>query len=337
MRVSIVAPLYNEAPNVERLCRELREFADADSRVAEIIFVDDGSTDGTYDKLVTACRDDARVTILKLRRNFGQTSALSAGFDVATGDVVCPMDGDLQNDPADIPKLLEKIRDGYDVVSGWRRERKDPWLTRRMPSWFANRLISKITGVHLHDYGCSLKAYRREVLEGIHLYGEMHRFIPSLASWMGIRVAEVPVHHRPRAAGRSKYGLSRVGCVLLDLINVKFLVAYATRPIQVFGKVAFASFAVGMLALAATVYMKFAWGDDMTGNPFLLLSVLLVLVAVQFICIGLLGEIMIRTYYELQQKPTYVLRDTFHGGSTGASSPAASGEASSGNGQPRRQ
>jgi len=321
-RVSVVVPLYNEGPNVARLYGELRELADRDPRIAEIILVDDGSTDGTADTLRDLCRDDPRVVVVELRRNFGQTAALSAGFDLATGEVICPMDGDLQNDPADIPRLLEKIEEGFDVVSGWRRERKDPWLTRRLPSWFANRLISKITGVRLHDYGCALKAYRREVVQGVRLYGEMHRFIPSLASWMGVRVTEVPVRHRPRVAGRSKYGLSRIWRVLLDLINVKFLVAYATRPVQVFGKIGFASLAAGLLALAATVYMKFALDVDMTGNPLLLLSVLLALVAVQFVCIGLLGEIMIRTYYELQGKPTYVVRSTFRGGSAPGDAPA---------------
>ena len=314
MKVSIVIPLYNEAGNVEPLWRELREFADADARVAEMIFVDDGSTDDTYERLVALCRDDARATVLRLRRNFGQTAALSAAFDIAAGDVICPMDGDLQNDPRDIPGLLEEIEKGCDVVSGWRKNRKDAWLTRRLPSWIANRVISKITGVRLNDYGCSLKAYRREVLEGTKLYGEMHRFIPSLASWMGVKVAEVAVNHRPRVAGKSKYGLSRILRVILDLINVKFLVAYATRPIQVFGKIAFVSFLAGILALALTVYMKFRSGYDITGNPFFLLSALFVVVSIQFIGIGLLGEINIRTYYELQQKPTYVIRETFRGG-----------------------
>lgn len=317
MRVSVVVPLHNEAANVAALCRELREFADEERRVVELIFVDDGSTDGTYEQVVAACENDARVTALRLRRNFGQTAALSAGFDVATGDVVCPMDGDLQNDPRDIPRLLGKVKEGYDVVSGWRKNRKDNWLTRKLPSWIANRLISKITSVRLHDYGCSLKAYRREVLEGTKLYGEMHRFIPSLASWMGVKVAEMPVNHRPRVAGKSKYGLSRVLRVILDLINVKFLISYSTRPIQVFGKIAAAAFLCAVLFLGLTVYMKYNLGYNITQNPFFLFSGLLVLVAVQFIGIGLLGEINIRTYYELQQKPTYVIREEFKGGRKG--------------------
>jgi len=316
MKVSVVIPVHNEAPNVETLYRELRDLAAEDDRVAEIIFVDDGSTDDTFDRLVRTCRDDPRVVVLRLRRNFGQTAALSAGFDVATGDVICPMDGDLQNDPRDIPRLLARIEEGYDLVSGWRRGRKDPWLTRRLPSWLANRLISKITSVRLHDHGCSLKAYRREVLEGTKLYGEMHRFIPALASWMGVKVTEVPVNHRPRVAGESKYGLGRVIRVVLDLINVKFLTAYATRPIQVFGKIGLASLAAGGAFFAVTLYMKYLAAEryDITGNPFFLLSAICVLVGFQFICIGLLGEVNIRTYYELQQKPTYVVRETFRGG-----------------------
>ena len=316
MRVSIVIPLHNEVANVDLLYRELREFATEERRIAEILFVDDGSTDGTYERLVAACKDDMRVTVLRLRRNFGQTAALSAGFDLATGDVICPMDGDLQNDPHDIPRLLEKIEEGCDVVSGWRKGRKDAWLTRKVPSWVANRLISKITSVRLHDYGCALKAYRREVLQGTRLYGEMHRFIPSLASWMGVKVAEIPVTHRARVAGKSKYGLTRVMRVILDLINVKFLISYSTRPIQVFGKIGIISFLIGMLCFVLTIYMKYfaAMRYSITGNPLFLLSALFVLVAVQFVCIGLLGELTIRTYYELQQKPTYVIRERFQGG-----------------------
>jgi glycosyltransferase involved in cell wall biosynthesis len=314
MRVSIVVPLHNEALNATLLYRELREFAAEEPRVVELIFVDDGSTDDTCERIVQASAGDPRVTVLRLRRNFGQTAALSAGFDIATGDVICPMDGDLQNDPRDIPSLLAKIDEGYDVVSGWRKERQDAWLTRRAPSWAANRLISKITNVRLHDYGCALKAYRREVLHGIRLYGEMHRFIPALSAWMGVRVAEVPVRHRARIAGKSKYGLGRILPVILDLINVKFLVSYSTRPIQVFGKVGLASFLAGFLLLALTVLMKYFAGYNITGNPFFILSALCALVGFQFICIGLLGEITIRTYYELQEKPTYVVRERFQGG-----------------------
>ena len=311
MRATVVVPLFNEAENVAPLCAELRRAADADPRIAEIILVDDGSGDDTPAECKEACDADRRFSVIALRRNFGQTAALSAGFDAARGDVVVPMDGDLQNDPADISRLLDKIEEGYDVVSGWRRERCDPFLTRRLPSWCANRLISWTTGVRLHDYGCTLKAYRRDLLADVRLYGEMHRFIPCLASWMGIRMAEVPVNHRPRRAGKSKYGLSRTVRVLLDLINVKFLLSYQTSPIQVFGKVGLASFALAAAALAAVVWMKLARDIDMTGNPLLMLSVLLVVVGVQFIAIGLLGELQIRTYFESQRKPTYAVRERF--------------------------
>lgn len=311
MNATVVVPLFNEEANVRPLYEEIRAVADTDARIVEVLLVDDGSRDDTLKVARACCDEDARFKIIALRRNFGQTSALSAGFDAAEGEVIVPMDGDLQNDPADIPRLLDKLDEGYDLVSGWRKERKDRALTRRLPSWVANKLISHITGVALHDYGCTLKAYRRECLEGIHLYGEMHRFIPSLASWMGIRVTEMPVNHRPRTAGRSKYGLSRIVRVVLDLINVKFLLSYSTSPIQVFGKFGLVSFLVALLALAVTVLMKVQQGTDMTGNPLLMLAVLLVIVGVQFISIGLLGELQIRTYYESQAKRTYVVREVY--------------------------
>jgi glycosyltransferase involved in cell wall biosynthesis len=318
MNAGVVVPLFNEEANVEQLWQELRAVADRDARIASIVFVDDGSTDATFARLRAACAADSRARILRLRRNFGQTAALSAGFDALDTDIIVPMDGDLQNDPADIPRLLDKVEEGYDVVSGWRRKRRDAWLTRRVPSWFANRLISRITGVHLHDYGCMLKAYRRDVLQGINLYGQMHRFIPSLAAWMGVRIAELEVNHRPRVAGKSKYGLSRTLRVILDLINVKFLVSYASSPIQVFGKIGFGSLFLGFICAVLTVYMKWfappAHAYDITKNPFFLLTVLCVLIGVQFICLGLLGEIVIRTYYESQRKPIYAVRETFVGG-----------------------
>jgi len=324
--VSIVVPLLDEVENVAALYGEIRDLADADERIREIVFVDDGSADGTYDRLCEACAGDARVTVLRLRRNFGQSAALAAGFDRANGDVIVPMDGDLQNDPADIPRLLDKLNEGYDVVSGWRKRRKDAWLTRTLPSMIANALISRITSVKLHDYGCSLKAYRKEVIKGINLYGEMHRFIPSLASWMGVRVAELPVNHRPRTAGRSKYGLGKTIRVVLDLINVKFLISYSTRPIQVFGKLGFYGVLLGLLMGVMTVLMKVLpiWkGEDgqwttmdMTGNPFFLLTFLFVMIGIQFISIGLLGEINVRTYYESQNKRIYVIRESFEGGDT---------------------
>ena len=333
MNASVVVPLYNEAENIDALCAEIGSAADADARIAEVILVDDGSSDDTVALARAACDRDSRFRVIALRRNFGQTSALAAGIDAAQGDVIVPMDGDLQNDPADIPKLLAKLDEGYDVVSGWRTSRRDQFFTRRLPSAIANRLISRITGVRLHDYGCTLKAYRRECLKGIRLYGEMHRFIPSLASWMGIRLAEMPVNHRLRRAGKSKYGLSRIVRVVLDLINVKFLLSYSTSPIQVFGKFGLLSFLVALIALAATVWMKLdpAQQTDMTGNPLLMLAVLLIIVGVQFISIGLLGELQIRTYYESQSKPTYAIRELYP---PGAASPDATPMADQSEGAP---
>jgi len=313
MNAGVVVPLYNEEANIAQLWEELRAVAARDARITRFVFVDDGSNDTTFARLRAACGDDPRVTILRLRRNFGQTAALAAGFDVLDTDVIVPMDGDLQNDPADIPRLLDQVAQGYDVVSGWRRRRQDPWLTRRVPSWLANRLISRITGVHLHDYGCMLKAYRRDVLHGINLYGEMHRFIPSLAAWMGIRVTELEVNHRPRRAGKSKYGLSRTLRVLLDLINVKFLVAYATSPMQFFGRFALASFLSGLAcAIATTVMWLRGW--HIIQNPLFTLGIFFFLVGFQFISLGLLGEMIVRTYFESQKKPTYAVREAYTGG-----------------------
>ena len=321
-KASVVVPLYDEAENVAPLCEELRRQADEDDRIAEIILVDDGSGDETLERCRRVCEADGRFSVICLRRNFGQTAALTAGFDAARSEVIVSLDGDLQNDPADIPLLLDEVEKGYDVVSGWRRRRRDGLLMRRLPSWFANRLISWTTGVKLHDYGCTLKAYRRDVLKDLRLYGEMHRFIPCLASWTGIRLTEVPVNHRPRRAGQSKYGLSRIVRVVLDLINVKFLLSYSTSPMQVFGKIGLGSFLLALLSLGLLLWMKFARGQDMTNHPLLMLSVLLVVIGVQFISIGLLGEIQIRTYFESQRKPTYVIRERFP---TGAEEEPGSG------------
>jgi glycosyltransferase involved in cell wall biosynthesis len=308
----VVVPLFNEAENVAALCAELREVAASDPRVTEMILVDDGSTDATLAKCKEECAKDSRFTVISLRRNFGQTPALSAGFDLATSDVIVPMDGDLQFDAHDIPALLNKVEEGYDVVSGWRQRRKDPFFSRRVPSWMANKIISWITGVRLHDHGCTMKAYKRDLLKDIRLYGEMHRFIPALASWMGITLAEIPVRHRPRRAGASKYGLSRIVRVILDLINVKFLLDYSTSPIQVFGKLGLVSIFFAFLALVEVIVLKLRTPSvAMNRNPILILSVLLVLVGIQLISMGLLGELQIRTYYESQKKPIYAIREVF--------------------------
>ena len=236
MLISIVVPIYNEQENIPEVYRSITAALDAASAEYEIIMVDDGSIDGSFVELQRIAAADGRLKVIRFRRNFGQTAAMSAGFDFAKGDIIIPMDGDLQNDPADIPRLVEKISEGFDVVSGWRSDRKDTFITRKIPSLLANALISRMTGVHLHDYGCTLKAYRREVLDGINLYGEMHRFVPALASQFGARVTELPVNHFPRLHGVSKYGISRTLRVILDLMTVKFLMAYSTKPIQLFGK-----------------------------------------------------------------------------------------------------
>jgi glycosyltransferase involved in cell wall biosynthesis len=310
--VSIVIPLLNEAENLKVLYGELRDSLAGWDQTYEIIFVDDGSTDGSIDILRTLQALDERLIVISFRRNFGQTAAFSAGFDFAHGDVIVTMDADLQNDAADIPRLLEQIRAGYDVVSGWRINRQDKFLTRRLPSLLANALISKLTNVRLHDYGCSLKAYRREVVENIRLYGEMHRFIPALASWMGIRVAEIPVNHRPRSFGRSKYGLGRTLRVILDLLTVKFLLDYATRPIQIFGLFGLLALGSGTLIAGYLAIIRLFYGQPLSDRPILLLGVLLIVLGVQLIIMGLLGELTVRTYHESQNKPTYAIREILH-------------------------
>lgn len=310
--VSVVIPMYNEVENINSLYSQLRDALDQLDKTSEIIFVDDGSADGTYAALKEVRRDDPRVWVIRLRRNFGQTAAFSAGFDLARGEIIVTMDGDLQNDPADIPKILAKIGEGYDVVSGWRVNRQDIFLTRRLPSMIANAMISKVTGVQLHDYGCSLKAYRREVIKNVNLYGELHRFIPALASWIGISVAEVPVNHRARKYGRSKYGLGRTIKVLLDLLTVKFLLDYATRPIQIFGWMGLLSLTIGTgLGIYLSVLRLF-FGEGLSDRPLLLLAILLVLLGVQLIIMGLLGELVVRTYHEAQGKPIYMIREILH-------------------------
>jgi glycosyltransferase involved in cell wall biosynthesis len=307
--LSIVIPLFNEIENVAKLHSQLAPVLDSIEKVSEIILVDDGSTDGTYEALKVIQNDDQRVWIIRLRRNFGQAAAFSAGFDFARGDVIVTMDGDLQNDPADIPQLLEKIDEGYDIASGWRMKRKDYFLTRRLPSMAANALISKVTGVKLHDYGCSLKAYRMEVVKNVRLYGELHRFIPAIASWMGIRVVEIPVNHYPRKHGRSKYGLGKILKVFLDLITVKFMLDYATRPLQIFGLAGMISFMAGMAISIYLTILRLFFGEGLSDRPILLLGILLIMLGVQLILMGLLGELIVRTYHESQDKPIYIVRE----------------------------
>ena len=307
MTLSVVIPVYNEEENVRLLHESLRNALDPLNKEYELLFVDDGSTDRTLPILEEIQAQDNKVVVLSLRRNFGQTAAFAAGFDFSRGDVVVTMDGDLQNDPADIPKLLELIKES-DLVSGWRKNRKDPFFSRRLPSMMANWLISKVTGVKLHDYGCSLKAYRRDVIKNLKLYGEMHRFIPAVASWYGVRVAEVETVHHPRMRGKSKYGISRTVKVVLDLITVKFLQSFSTKPIQFFGPFGILSGFLGFLILLYLSADKLLFGKDIGGRPLLLLGALLIIVGIQLIGMGLLGEMLVRVYHESQKKPIYVIK-----------------------------
>lgn len=322
MDVSVVVPVYNEEESVELLCERLHTSLSALGRSYEIVLVDDGSSDRTW-LLLKACAENyPHFRLIRFRRNFGQTAAMSAGFHHAQGDVVITLDADLQNDPDDIPKLLARMDDGYDVVSGWRKDRKDPFINRRLPSIIANGLISKITGVHLHDYGCTLKAYRRSVIQDVHLYGEMHRFIPALASWVGGQVDEVVVQHHARQFGQSKYGISRTFRVILDLITVKFLLRYSQGPMQMFGKIGLFFVMPSLLLFAVMIggHLSFLLFDtslasELVKRPFWLVSAtMLMFLGVQFISMGLLAEIQIRTYHESQNKRTYAVRETWPAG-----------------------
>ncbi len=318
LALSVLAPVYNEAPNIRPLYQQITAALDGVVDNYEIILVDDGSTDDSFELMQALHREDPRVVVIQFRRNFGQSAAFAAGFDYAQGDVIVTLDADLQNDPADIPMLVERLEEGYDVVSGWRKNRKDN-IIRKIPSLLANRLIAKTTGIKLHDTGCSLRAYRQEVVKNIHLYGEMHRFIPALASWYGIRLLEVPVNHRPRLEGEAKYGkfgLDRAFRVILDLITVYFMLGYFGRPMHLFGSVGLVSGGLGGLVGLYLSVLKFVFGYSIGERPLLLLAVLLVIIGVQFMAMGLLGELIVRTYYESQGKPIYhartVLREPPH-------------------------
>jgi glycosyltransferase involved in cell wall biosynthesis len=307
--LSIVVPILNEEESIPPLYARLTEALQELDKPYEIIAVDDGSRDRSYARLRELADQDPRLRVVRFRRNFGQTAAFAAGFERARGEVIVTIDADLQNDPADIGKLLEKIDEGYDVVSGWRERRQDAFWSRRLPSIVANSLISRVTGVHLHDYGCSLKAYRREIVQDIHLYGELHRFIPAVASWQGVAVTELPVTHHARKFGRSKYGMGRIWRVILDLLTVRFLLSYATRPMQVFGKMGLISVGIGMLLGLYLSYVRLAEGQGIGQRPMLLLAILLVVVGVQLLCMGLLSELVTRVYYEVGDRPIYVVRE----------------------------
>jgi glycosyltransferase involved in cell wall biosynthesis len=308
---SIVVPLFNEQESVPQLYVKIIDVMDAIGETFEIVFVDDGSRDGTFRQLAEIARDDGRVLVVRLRRNFGQTAALKAGFDHSQGDIIISMDGDLQHDPGEIPKFIEKMKEGYDIVSGWRVARTDAWLTRQFPSRVANRIMARLSRVDLHDFGTTFKAYRREILGEIHLYGELHRFIPALASWAGASIAEVPITNIPRKSGKSNYGISRTIRVLLDLVSVKFLLDYSTRPLQLFGLPGLVCLLIGGVIDVWLVIEKLARNQDVIAShgPLLLMGTALVMAGIQFISLGLIGELLARTYYESQDKPIYNVRE----------------------------
>ncbi|MCD4654489.1 glycosyltransferase family 2 protein [bacterium] len=310
MDISIVIPFFNEEESIRNLISAIYSAMDNQPWVYEIIAVDDGSRDSTWRVMSELATEDTRFRPILLRRNFGQTPALAAGLDRARGARIVTMDGDYQNDPLDIPVLMAKMDEGYDMVSGWRKDRQDPFFSKRLPSKLANLLIQKVTLVPVNDLGCSLKIYRREIIKDIQLYGELHRFLPVLAKWAGAKIGEVPVRHHPRRFGESKYGLTRTVRVLLDLITVKFLMNYSTSPLRMFGGTGFFSISIGMLSLLAAIIMKLAGIQNLNRNPLLLVSVGAIIVGIQFILMGLLGEINIRTYYESQSKPIYLIRET---------------------------
>jgi len=310
VRLSVIVPAFNEEKNVPRMVEEITAAVDRLKITYEVIFIDDGSRDGTFAALKEARRTHPLIKVIRFRKNFGQTAALSAGFDYARGEIIVTIDADLENDPNDIGLLLEKIEAGYDLVSGWRKNRwKKHFFSRRLPSLTANWLISRITKVRLRDYGCTLKAFRSDVIKNIKLYGEMHRFIPAIAATIGVDIAEVPVNFRPRIHGQSKYGFSRSIRVFLDLLTVKFLLSYSTRPLQIFGLLGLISGGFGGVLAAVLSYQRLFLRQSISNRPLLLLAILLMLIGVQFITMGLLGEIMVRTYHEAVEKRIYVVRN----------------------------
>jgi len=326
--ISIVVPLLNEAESLPELYQKIHQSLERLKKKYQIIFVDDGSTDQSFEILKQIALNDPKVQVICFRRNFGQTAAMSAGFDLAEGSVIIPLDADLQNDPDDIGRLLDKLEQGYDIVSGWRSKRKDGFILRRLPSILANWLIAKMTGVELHDLGCTLKAYRREVIENINLYGELHRFIPVLGHQIGAKITEIPVQHYPRTKGKSKYGISRTIRVVLDLIMIKFLMNYSTRPIQSFGLIGLLSFSLGFLicgylsigkilfpAGVSQGWLAFLFSETslVERMPMLVLGILLVLTGIQLVSVGLISELLVRTYYESQNKPIYVIKEIVKG------------------------
>lgn len=309
MKISIVLPIYNEQENIPVLYQELKKVLDALSGAYEIICVNDGSRDGSLEVLKNIAATDGSFKIVAFKNNFGQTAAMSAGIKSAQGEIIIPMDADLQNDPADIPRFLEKMDEGFDVVSGWRRDRKDKMMSRKIPSRIANWLIALITGVRIHDYGCSMKAYKKEIIQDVNLYGEMHRFIPAYAAWHGARVTEIVVNHRPRVHGKTNYGIARTFKVVLDLIVVKFLSKYMNRPMHFFGGVGILAFFLGVLSGSLSIFLRLAYGIHIIETPLPTLATLLIIIGVQMIVMGVLAEILMRTYYESQAKTPFIIKE----------------------------
>lgn len=310
VNISVIVPVYNEAKNLPELWKGLQTNLPAISSEWEIIFIDDGSTDKSWAVLNEISQNNTLVKSIRFRRNFGQTAAMAAGIEHSKGDIIIFMDADLQNDPSDIPALIDKINEGYDLVSGWRKNRKDRFFGKRLPSKIANSLIRKVSSVKIHDLGCSLKAYRREIIKDIKLYGEMHRFLPVLAARLGARIAEIPVKHHPRRHGKSHYGLKRTFKVLLDLLTVQFMRSYSTKPIYLYGGFALLNLFLGVLSGLAVIFMKIFWGTDMTGNPFLLLTVLFVLITLLLALMGIQAEVMVRIYHQQGRVKQYYIRET---------------------------
>jgi glycosyltransferase involved in cell wall biosynthesis len=307
--LSLFLPVLNEEDNLRPMHEKIRAALDALGKTAEVIYVDDGSTDKSLAVLREIAASDERVRVISLRRNYGQTAAMSAGIDAAKGNILIPMDADLQNDPADIARLLEKLDEGYDVVSGWRKDRQDKLISRKIPSQIANRIISWIGGVPLHDYGCSLKAYRRDVIQDVKLYGEMHRFIPIYAAWAGARVTEIPVDHHARTMGKSKYGISRTIKVVFDLITIKFMAEYHTKPIYDFGTFGMLAFFISMITGVWAIVLKLFYGTSFILTPLPIIAVVMLAISVQFFLMGLLAELLVRTYHESQDKAIYAVRE----------------------------
>lgn len=307
--LSFVIPVYNEAENLPVLYEEMAASCSKMEKSYEIIFVDDGSWDESFLVLKKIQKEDSRIKIIRLRKNFGQTAALAAGFDYAKGEIIITLDADLQNDPEDFSSLIEKIEQGYDIVNGWRKKRKDKFLTRRLPSSIANWFISLITRIKLHDYGCTLKAFRKDVIKNIRLYGELHRFIPAIASHMGVSITEVKVNHRPRRHGKSKYSIFRFTKVILDLLTVKFMLSYSTRPLQIFGIFGLISGVTGGIIAIYLSYQRLFLNQGLGGRPLLLLAILLIVIGIQFITLGLLAEIMVRAYHESAEKTIYFIQE----------------------------